>query len=293
MHDFRLRKNFALCLLVTLVAATTTYGQQKYRLRDISAVGDVAEYNMTSDMNVAFHAALGNEQSPEFVFSQQEQRKYREAITAVDAKGRPSAVRRNYTVARTITSTADNPSKSAVSSLQGKTVTMRRNGSQLAVTATKGRLLANDVKRLKEELAGYGEPFFPDRDLAIGEEWTVEPKALTQSLGGAEKATIKAKLLEVVPYMGHQCARVKIDVEAVSKVPTTPMTITMSLTGDLYHALDLQRTLSVSFGGPVAAKGQDTREGVTLDLIGEGTAQIDITARWLKIGGKPVSPANK
>ena len=63
--------------------------------------------------------------------------------------------------------------------------------------------------------------------------------------------------------------------------------MTMDMSGELFHAIDLNRTLTVQATGPITLKGRDGN----VDLTGEGTGEFRWTHRPLKIAGKPVPAA--
>jgi hypothetical protein len=80
-------------------------------------------------------------------------------------------------------------------------------------------------------------------------------------------------------------------VEASGKVEDVPVPMTMLLSGNLYHALPISRTLSMDLSGKVSLKGETQQDGARLTLAGEGPMTMKLTTRWLKVAGKaPAAP---
>ncbi|MBI3911562.1 MAG: hypothetical protein HY320_11600 [Armatimonadetes bacterium] len=77
-------------------------------------------------------------------------------------------------------------------------------------------------------------------------------------------------------------------VNVTARDPAAPGPIKMTLTGDLYHALDLQRMLALELSGDITTRGRVTSNGMTVTVSGQGQIAISETQRWLKIAGKEV-----
>ena len=274
-------------LLASLLLAGSALAQQKYRLRDVVAQGDRAAVESNFDMGLTIRTTAGGQEGPEFTFSNKETEQYTEEILGVK-DGEPTAARRVYTVAGELETDSSGEKKVTVSSLQGKTVTIRRKGDGVDVAAAEGALDEKAMKELKTALDHNGRYFFPDREVAPGDEWSVDEKTATRIFDGAEKVTLTGKLLELTEYQGHKAARVGIVMEAVLKQEDGPGPILMTLKGDLYHALELDRMLSLDLSGPVVMKGEVEQDGVKVQLDGQGTARMRITQKWEKVAGKPV-----
>src|SRR5439155_26108655 len=84
---------FVACSLLSLALAPHAAAQQKYRLTESAAKGDVSENSGTFSMKMKMTVTVaGVAQDTDARMTQQE--KYREEVLAVDAKGIPTAVRR-------------------------------------------------------------------------------------------------------------------------------------------------------------------------------------------------------
>src|SRR5437660_1591436 len=127
-------KHPALCWLIpglaaVLMAGSAALGQQKYRLHGVSTPGDLCTVDSSTDLSLMLtinvpNNGQGDQQLP---FSERQRACYREKVLAVDQKG-VSALRRTYTVARSVATDPYLNKTTKVSSLQGKTVTVRRVG---------------------------------------------------------------------------------------------------------------------------------------------------------------------
>ena len=206
-------------------------------------------------------------------------------MLAVDRRG-PSVVRRTYSIARTVTTDPQLHQTTEVSSLQGKTVTIRRTGEHVSVTSEPGKLSPQDEREMAGELSHTDEECFPDRDVAAGEEWPIDPHIMLALFPGMEKAEAQYHFQRVVPHAGHQCALIHVSAEVHGNAPGTPVPMTIKLDGELYHALDLKRTVSEDVMGPVTLEGRQQQGGVDLHVSGQGTVRIQETTRWLKVDGK-------
>ncbi len=290
MHRHNYGRLFALFMIVALtVAASVGAGGQekKYRLREIAAVGDISDVDDSMNLRVDLRGSAGGPELPPIEYFRRGRRKYRTTVLPVDKDQRPTAIRRTYSIAREIEAEIGGVATPTVSLLQGKTVTLRRDASgKTLVSVAKGRIGENERKEVSNDLSSTQDDFFPDRDLAIGEEWTLDANRMFESLEGLEKATLRAKFAEVVTYRGHPCARIEMSYTVSGRVPSRSMNIQFTQSGDLYHAIDLQRTLAASVDGPVTLTGQELIDGRTVFFAGDGTMEQEYSERWSKIAGK-------
>jgi len=268
--------------------ASTALGQQKYRLRDVDAPGDLCVVDSSMDLNlqVAVTAPGQDAQSVPIVTRQRDN--YREEVLAVDKKG-PSSLRRSYTISRVVTMDPSLQEHKAASPLQGKTVTIQRKGGKVVVTTARGTLPARVRQQLLTALDHSDMDFFPDREVAVGEEWTIDPQLMTQLFPGMSKVETKYQFQEVVQFAGHPCARIRLTVDMTGQPQDVGAPMTAQLSGDLYHALDLKRTVSVELTGPTTVEAQKEHNGMPLQVSGDGTMRIKETRRWLKVHGRSLA----
>jgi hypothetical protein len=279
----------SLSLLSVAVFAGTASGQQKYRLRDRYAAGDLQAVDSSFDLSLTVSVKANGEDSTQFILSKREREVYQEQTLAADARGL-NGIRRTYTIVRGVdTDPTTGQEHQRVSSLQGKTVVVRREGDTVKVVVEKGTITPGDRKSLLQALDHPDMELMPDHDVAPGEEWTVDPQFLASTLDDVQKADLRCRFLEVAQHAGRQCAHLQITIELIAQQAGSPAPIKMKLSGDLYQPLDLKRSLGVELSGPVTVTAQQASNGVTLFFQGEGTMRIKETRRWLKVNGKAVT----
>lgn len=292
MHLFSCSKRIALFLLVTttLVATGGAGGQEKkYRFREVATVGDVSDVENSTNVVVELRVAAGGPDLPPFEYFHRNRRKYRSTILSVDKEQRPTAVRRTYSIARTVEAQIGGVPNQKVLSLQGKTLTLRLDAAGKPVLRiAKGKISERERLDISDDLQQAKKPFFPERDLTVGEEWTQDVDSFVEGLEGVNRGVLKAKFAEVTTYRGHPCARIQVSLTFSGKVPGQSLTLEVTQNGDLFHAIDLQRVLAVSLNGPVIMRGQEVIQGRTVFFTGEGTMESEFSERWSKVGGKTV-----
>ena len=284
------------CLVsMLLLASAGAQEPEKVRLKYASASGDrhVSEGGM--EMQFDIHVTAGEQDVPVIKTASSEQEKYTQDVLGVDGRGRPTGIRRAYSVSRKSDTEPGADPKVRVTSLQGKTVAVRRTGGKVTVTTSGGKLAPEDHKSMLSVLDHPEQEFFPERDLGPGDEWQVDPKiARTIFKGGDSTAQIRCKWEETVEYAGHRCARISIQMDIQGMPADSPGPLTMKLAGSLYHALDLGRMISIDFAGPIEMTGEKTENGVVYKFKGDGTMRIRESRRWLRVDGKtlaaPVRP---
>lgn len=275
--------------VVTLVAAGAA-AQQKYRLRSVYRAGDFSQVESELDMALDMRVTAGEQVVPSLRFTNRELEKYTEEILTTDKRG-ASGLRRVYAVARSTETDPTGATKKQVSSLQGKTVAIRRQGGKVVITSTPGKLSPEDRKPLLDDLDNDEAAFFPDRDVAPGDEWTVDPKRAARLFDDVQSAAIRCRFEEVTRYAGRECARIRMAVDLIGQPEGMPGQLTMKLAGDGYYALDLERPLALDLGGTITLQGKSKENGVDVVYTGDGTFKARETVRWVKIGGKPVAQA--
>ena len=257
---------------------------QTYRIKDTAAAGDTAKMSEDFDGSVTMTLHSAKVTSPPSPYGFHKTEQYRSQTLAA-SNGHTDRERRAYTVYRSVDKGAGTDKTST--SLQGKTLLLERSGGQTKATGENGAISDADRKDLQDALNNTGS-VFPDRALAIGDEWTPDSKAMGHRFGGAKDVTLRCKLLQVLDYEGHPCARIHYTMTA--KIPLSPTaSMQMNLQGDGYHAIDLQRSLSLILKGPLTLTGSITEEGTKFQLTGTGTATMKMVALWEKVGDKPVS----
>lgn len=276
------------CFSFLIFASAGAQAPQKVRLKYASASGDrhVSEGGM--EMQFDIHVKAGDQEVPVVKTASSELEKYTQDVLGVDGKGRPTGIRRVYSVSRKSDTEPGAEAKERVTSLQGKTVAVRRAGGKVTVTSSGGKLHPDDHKSMLSVMDHPEQEFFPDRELGPGDEWQVDPKIARTMFKGEGTAQIRCKWEETVEHAGHRCARISVEMDIQAMPMDSPGPITMKLAGNLHHALDLGRMLSIDFAGPIMMTGEKTENGVAYKFKGDGTMRIRETRRWLRVDGKPV-----
>jgi hypothetical protein len=261
---------------------------EKYRLTSVSQVGDVVVHEVQRTLDLDVTGTAGETTLGTFRFASDEVERYREEVLSVDAQGQPTGLRRTYAISKSSETNPDG-TKEEVSSKQGKAIAIRRKNGKTVVTTAGGKLSADDLADLQDEL-DPGPELLPRRPVGVGETWTVNlTKQALASMKGLEVGSLKGRLQEIVDYGGRRCARVHL-VMALSGHPSAQkgMRMTATLEGDEYFALDLQRELGGGGTGPLTCSGSIQQNGATIKLKGTGTLEMRDLHQWIKIGGQPV-----
>jgi hypothetical protein len=278
----------ASCTLLLTAGAGAQQPQEKYTIVDTAAEGDVYAFESGWQVEVDTQSSLNDEPSHSDHLIRSSRTRYAGRVLGTDGP-LPFALRRYYAIARSYSRLPGGADRVATSSLQGKTITLRRIGEKIAVTPNRGRLNPRDRTRLVRELADPRDPVIPDREVAIGESWTVDPEGVGRYFPGASHADMRVTLREVKPLAGRLCALLHLTVGLESKFGGLPMKA--QLEGDLTYALDLRRSLSLTLRGPVTVDWEKEAAGRRIHVKGEGTALVEQRYEWRKLAGAPVPPA--
>ena len=241
MNRYSHWRNVGCCLATCALLVTAASAQDKVHLQSGHGVGDVSDNESLMEMSLNMKVTADGQPVPDMNSGSRAREKYQEKELAVGDDGKPSAMQRVYSMDHELDSETGKPDKVVTASLEGKTVTVQRDGDKVTVTADEGKISDKDCKDLMNALSPSFDEIYPDHDLAVGDEWTVDSAALSRSFGGSDKANFKGKLLEVVDYEGHQCAHLQIVLSLLTPLEGSKDMMTMKLSGDLYHALDIQR----------------------------------------------------
>jgi hypothetical protein len=278
----------SLSLGIGMLVAAAAFAQEKYRLRDAYAAGDTCTVDTSMDLDLELSVSTPGQEVNSLPVVTRWREGYRQSVLATDARG-PSGLRRNYTIARTVTLDPSHQERKATLPLQGKTVVIQRKGGKVVVTASPGKLPARELQPLARELEHSDMEAFPDREVRVGEQWPIDPKLMMRRFPGMDRADATYQFQEVVQYAGHPCARIRVTLELAGQVPQAGVPLTAQLTGDLYHALDLKRMLGYDLRGPTTIKAEKDEHGISMTVEGTGTIRVKETRRWQKVRGRSVA----
>lgn len=278
----------AVCL--ALVVLTLGAGRQQYLLREEIAKGDLCERNSQEIVEVQLRVKSGAEQS-DLEFSNRTDEQYSTEVLTVDAAGLPTELRRRYSLDRRAWTDSDGVEKQRVSTLEGKTIVIKRTGQKTTVTPSSGKIAKEDEKGMTDELGAW--VFFPDRPVREGDEWSADAKLVGLLLGGAQKGTVQCQFQKEVDFEGQRCARIYVVMNAAGRSQGAPGVSSMRLTGHLFQALDLRRMLALQLSGTVKMSGSIKERGRQATIAGTGTIRISVSNRWKKVDGKSVQQSNE
>ena len=272
---------------ILLASAAFAQQQQKYRLRDEVARGDVSVVDSSFEMTLNLNLAIPEQDPHQLRFGTRSRERYTEEVLAV-AKGSPTALRRKYTVKSSREEDALEGPTTTTSALQGKTVVIRLRNGKAAITGVQN-LTEDEREELTDAIVPDNTSGWPKQPLAIGQEWEVDDDEASAMFGlPPGQGSLKCRFAGVVNYGGHRAA--KIGLTAVLKMEDTDLgEMTVRMTGNAYQALQFHRGLGFEASGPVTVTGETEENGMKIAITGTGTMKGKITSRWTRIGGKPIA----
>ena len=210
-----------------------------------------------------------------------ETRRYRDEVLDVDGP-LPTRLRRTileWTESRQAPG-APEPVKT-VKALQGKTLVLKRGpDDSTSIEGAEGVPAAELRKqRLKPDVL-FGA--FPAEAVAVGQEWSIEEKALLQDLGDADDATRfstasgTAKLEKIEQHKGARCAVVAVTVKAGGTVPgQEALKATFEVRARVWVDVAKGRLLTMKGEGEGKLAGTLDQEGEKIKLEGSFTLSMD------------------
>jgi hypothetical protein len=280
-------------LLATVLTAAALEAQGRHPLRHTIAVGDRSIIEAISDTTLRLEASADGQAAPPIEATTRFREKYVEEVLALSGKA-PAALRHQYLVARTSTPDPMGNPVVETSSLQGKTFTIKRQGGKVMISPPGAKLTADDRKRLMRTLEQIRIPFLPDREASINDEWPIDPDQAKLFFPQARTAALKARFEEVKPHAGYECARIRVTGDLDLTVEGIPGPVKAQITGDVYHALSIQRPVAIEFTAPLAVSTRTQQNGRSISITGEGTLTAKVLIEWQKVAGKTVAtPARR
>ena len=261
MNRRPLARTFWVAALVSALSGAAAQTQSRYPLRNVIAVGDRQLNDTTGEVSLTLTARSGNQEAPPIESTTRDREKYVEEVLAVQGNT-VTRLRQQYLAARTFTTDPAGHHVLEPSSLDGKTLTIERKDGKVVISPASAKISAEDRKTLSQALDAIRIPFLPEREAAIGEEWTVTASQVQTLFPQARAGTMQARFEEVMPYAGRECAHVRLTGEIELAVEGIPAPVKAELTGDLYHALDIQHPVALQFAGPLSVDAQIKQAGV-------------------------------
>lgn len=287
--------------LLLLLPYVGQAAQQEISLRDEAAVNDRAYVSSESDMDVQLRVKTPDGELPPLRTTYRRVEQYTERVLAVEVD-EPTAVRRFYQLVRTAGRTGAGPLEVSKDPLTGAQIVLRRLASVTSLQVEKGRLSPELQEELRGEWTSDQFTFFPEHAVSPGEEWSPQ-EATDGSQKGVLIRNMKARLLEVTDLRGHRVARIAVrgDMEFSDPggegQPARPQgetaqeqkkPYTVNVSGDYYHALDINRPLSAHVSGPVELEEQIQEGDTTFTARGAGSFRFKIDYTWLEVAGRAI-----
>ena len=286
-------------LSLALLSSSQLFAQEqtkKYRFNEDHVLGDVfvREINLSEGTDVM--AVRSDQQTlGPLTDVHRHHLKYKESILAADTQG-PSSVRRVYLTARAQdTKEMGGTPASTTQVLQGKTVLAQRKGGKLVITSVTAngakavKLPAAALREITEDLQADAARYFPDRELSKGEEWSTPLPGLEKILSTTSRMECNGRVEEESTFKGHPCVRVSVTADIAGK--SSGGDVTLSLGGDIFYALDMQRIIQSKLSGPVTFKKTEMQGGMEIKLDGQGVLDYTDTVQYLQVAGKPAPGA--
>lgn len=271
------------------LAAATAGAQTKVRFSDAEGAGDAGELRSSMAMTLQLKASSKGQTVGTFPVNKGEEEAYTFKTATVDADGKPTQQTRSYTVARESELGPDGQAKRSAKAWQGRTITLKRTGAATTVTAVGAALPADARKELTDLFGKNGpeEKFFPRRDVSPGETWSFPSAELARAFGGEGTATVEGRFVDVVQFAGHRCARIEVTLTVKATPVGAPISLAMALKGNVHYALDQNRTISAVVSGPITATGSQKEGDTSIDMEGNGTFSMKMTATYTAVGVRP------
>ena len=283
----------SVCATLGILLATAALAQQqKYRLRDRAARGDVAVVDSTGEFVLDLNISIEGQDPQQMRIASYDQERYTEEVLAV-VKGVPTALRRKYAIKRTREEDSTEGPTTTTSALQGKTVVVRWRNGKAVITGVQN-LTADERKELSAAVSPDEDTGWPQQPLAIGQEWELDDDAAAARYGFPPGlGEFKCRLIDVVKYGGHRAAKIGITGQLTMPDPEGSGEMNFQVRGTAFQSLQTDRPLSLVASGPVIVKSDTIEDGKKVQVRGTGKLQFKETVRWTRIGGKPVVPRRR
>ena len=274
-----------------VVSGSHVSAQERYRLQETYAAGDVSEIEVSTKYQFTTHAGVGGLELDKNTHGERNHAKLVERIMSVDAASHVDCYRVAYSIAHQVDITPEGDTGGDRSVL-GKVITVRRTGDKVTITPDKGKIDDEDKAVLRSNMLNIERSEFsiPDRDIPVGEEWPVDGQRFIRAFEFPHGTTAKgnAKFVGIVENQGHKCAHIHMAVKVNLLTPGLTGETTNDLEGDLYHALDIHKTLSMYLNGPITLTAREKVNGFDVDITGSGSADVALSIDYKMLAGKPV-----
>jgi hypothetical protein len=172
--------------------------------------------------------------------------------------------------------------------LHGETIVMMLADGEWTAELEEGTPTEAQRESLADLSQGLFVSIYPDRELEVGEQWTVPQEALLlMADADAEnvQGTMTCTLTAIEEYKGEQCALVDYDLEVSFDDTSTKgqeLNSKFTLSGKVYRSLDSHLDLLNEGSGTVTWSGTMTEGGQSMAFSGTGPMTLKETLEIVK-----------
>jgi hypothetical protein len=276
-------------LLCVAFLSATLHAQDKVPLKLALAPGMAWSFEQSQQANTDVKASFQGMTQP-FTTTMSSKLSGKLEVLAV-TEGQPSKVRIAFGPdCMTEQSMGGQPAQAVPSALAGKTVVVTRNADGT---------VTNDLQEhvepaVTDELASAVEQsraMFPSAPVAVGEEWSADPKALARMLqlkNPDDTARMTLKLLRVQDVAGRPTADVQMNIVVAMRQQDLKVKLTTAGTAKI--DVPTGHINQIELRGDTETRGRQQGPGpdgnpVAYDIVGDGTLVIRNSAPFIKANG--------
>jgi hypothetical protein len=293
MKIFPTRVLSLLPILLLASIAAPSHAQQ-ITLKPSFQVGQAWNFDVTQDSNSDNKATKDGQTQP-FNSKTHSHHTGKMEVVAVQ-NGLPTSLRISFDAGcEDSSSFADQPAQPTPFAYAGKTITITRGDNGDVTDDFNDKADASSIAGLHAMLDEEAV-FFPNKPVAVGEEWSADPQILSRALqlAGNDRAGMTLKLLSVDQTGARPTAEVKVSIVAMktqgqiqSKVILQGTSVVDLQTG---HAIKSDLKGTIDLQGQQTANGPDGQPA-TYQVSGSGTLTTAGTADFISAdaGAPPAS----
>jgi hypothetical protein len=244
--------------------------------------------DFTLDSEVTIEAPTGD-----MNMTMSTKQRYANETTVLEAAdGEPTKLRRVVETAVTDRETefmGEREKESEKSPLHGETIVMTLVDGEWAAELEQGTPTKAQRDRLADLASQLGTSIYPDRELEVGEEWTVPQESLPPMLIPPDADDVQGNMTctftAIEEYEGVQCAVVDYELEvsfADSSTEGQQMSAKMTMAGKVHRSLDSHLDLLNEGSGTLTYTGTLTEGDQSMAFSGTGPVTFKETSEIVK-----------
>jgi hypothetical protein len=267
-----------------VAAESVTFGRRL-------AAGDKVAFDQTMTMQSNTAVSANGQPLQQMGQSMKQVRIGTMTVEAVDAAGRPTKATFAFDPAcgAEVTNPGAPGPQTVPSGLAGKTVTVTRTGDKALNYSAE--VDPQSAAEIKEMFAPEGN-IFPDKPLAPGESWDIDPAQLKNMVppGQQMDAKAKGKLISVATAGGRQVATVEMTIN-LSGGAAQGVAFSSDLVGKGTVDVASGQPLDVTISGPLKASGQQPTPNGPVDVRVDGRTTMAMKSTLTPGAGGAVAAA--